>query len=261
MATKTKKAPVKGKKKTSGKAKTPPRVKVEVLATHLDGRRLTTGRPGVINTIVELLYTASEEKPITKAQVVDTLVERFPDRDVKRLKVTTGCQISYDLRTKRGLSVQHRPIGMRQWGYWLNPVDGECPMTTMQPKRWVGTKDTSTPTKSRKQRRTKQDETPSPLADSPPVPETPPEAIPETTPEVVEAPVPVKDKTRVKKQPVPKKKSRKGKKTGTVQVNGMAELDRVREERRAKQDKAMATVAETLPVGEEISEVIARLED
>lgn len=45
---------------------------------------------GVVATIVECLNKASKTKPVTKARVLEVLVERFPDRDPKGMKNTVS---------------------------------------------------------------------------------------------------------------------------------------------------------------------------
>lgn len=67
---------------------------------------------GVIATIAECLTSASERKPVTKAEVLDVLVKKFPDRPAASLKSTINHQIPSYLR-KAGFDVQKSDKG-----YW-----------------------------------------------------------------------------------------------------------------------------------------------
>lgn len=69
---------------------------------------------GVIATILECLKGASEKKPITKDEILNTLKSRFPDRDEQGMKSTLNIQVPGGLRSRKGIIVQHNSKG-----YWL----------------------------------------------------------------------------------------------------------------------------------------------
>ena len=72
-------------------------------------------RPGVIASIVECLKKATEKHPITKAKILEALVSKFPDREEESMAKTVNVQLSYHLKTYKGLSVQRNDNG-----YWLD---------------------------------------------------------------------------------------------------------------------------------------------
>lgn len=52
------------------------------------------GRVGVVDAIREMLESATPAKPVTKAQILDGLCERFPDRARDKMRTTVNVQVS-----------------------------------------------------------------------------------------------------------------------------------------------------------------------
>lgn len=78
-------------------------------------KKASKSRPGVIAAIVETLKSGSAKKPLTKADVVEVLVKKFPNRKPLALKRTVGCQLPSRLRSEKDLDVKEN-----ERGYWLN---------------------------------------------------------------------------------------------------------------------------------------------
>lgn len=72
--------------------------------------------PGVIGSIVEFLSAASEDKPITKKQIVEKLAKRFPDREAEAMAKTVNIQIPGRLKKDKSLDVRKADEG---GGYWI----------------------------------------------------------------------------------------------------------------------------------------------
>lgn len=68
-------------------------------------------RPGVIATIAEVLEGASEEKPVTKDDILKVLVKKFPDREADSMKKTINVQVPTQLRNKKDINVQKNEKG------------------------------------------------------------------------------------------------------------------------------------------------------
>lgn len=73
------------------------------------------GKPGVIASIKEFLSKASEEKPVSKKDIVKKLKERFPDRDDEAMGKTVNVQVPNRLRKDAGLDVKKN-----ESGYWID---------------------------------------------------------------------------------------------------------------------------------------------
>jgi hypothetical protein len=71
-------------------------------------------KPGVIESIIEILRQHDESNPISKPAIVQDLVIRFPDRSENSMKSTVDQQVSSKLRKERGLMVRKN-----NRGYWL----------------------------------------------------------------------------------------------------------------------------------------------
>jgi hypothetical protein len=79
--------------------------------------------PGVIESIKEFLFQASEAVPITKDEILRKLVSRFPDRPADSMMATVKQQVPHKLTVDAGFRVQKN-----KHGYWLTQtaaVDGE----------------------------------------------------------------------------------------------------------------------------------------
>ena len=75
--------------------------------------------PGVIGTIVGMLTKASEKKPVTKEQILDNLVETFPDRDRESMARTINVQIPNRIQNEKKLTVHKND--KKPAGYWAVP--------------------------------------------------------------------------------------------------------------------------------------------
>lgn len=60
-----------------------------------EGPKKATGKngKGVIGTIRAMLEKTSKKKPISKAEIVEELIEQFPDRNQKSMKNTVNVQV------------------------------------------------------------------------------------------------------------------------------------------------------------------------
>ncbi len=78
--------------------------------------------PGIWRAIVDVLRKGSEEKPVTKAQILAVLVKKFPDRDPNGMKRTIA-----GLRTKlpgeKGVPLKVTDGGK---GFWCPPAPAGC---------------------------------------------------------------------------------------------------------------------------------------
>lgn len=54
--------------------------------------------PGIIQVIIDSL-----ENPMSKEELLETLIEKFPDREADKMKKTINCQVPYRLRTDKGI--------------------------------------------------------------------------------------------------------------------------------------------------------------
>ena len=76
-------------------------------------------RAGVIETIRECLFRASESQPVTKAQILDVLVERFPERG----RDSMHCTVAQQVPNKLGVAGYH--VQKNSLGYWLESEQSE----------------------------------------------------------------------------------------------------------------------------------------
>lgn len=67
--------------------------------------------PGVIKTIAELVSNATPENPVSKAQILDELCSRFPDRQRESMEKTINVQVPNRLRKEKGLNIQKNDDG------------------------------------------------------------------------------------------------------------------------------------------------------
>ena len=110
-----KKAPV-TKKKTEDEEPVKKKVskKKPVLKKPVKTKQKAPVRVGVIATIVTCLEKATKRKPITKEEILDVLVEKFPDRESDSMKRTIGLAVPYKLKKEKGLDVQKSDKG-----FWI----------------------------------------------------------------------------------------------------------------------------------------------
>lgn len=73
--------------------------------------------PGVIDSMIRILQTASKDKPLTKKQVLDRLANKFKDRDPASMWNTTSSYIPNRIYVERGFRVDTDGDG----GYWIGP--------------------------------------------------------------------------------------------------------------------------------------------
>lgn len=78
------------------------------------GRLVAVG--GVIGTIIQCLRKATYEHPITKREILDVLVEKFPERERESMATTIDKQLPSVLK-RNGYPVQKSPRG-----FWLERV-------------------------------------------------------------------------------------------------------------------------------------------
>lgn len=79
--------------------------------------------PGVIGTIVSMLTKATEKKPVTKENILDKLVETFPDRDRESMARTINVQIPNRIQNEKKLTVHKNE--KKPAGYWATGGDSE----------------------------------------------------------------------------------------------------------------------------------------
>ena len=61
--------------------------------------------PGVIATIVECLKKAKKSSPVSKDDILEVLVERFPDRTADAMLKTINTQVPGRLKSEKGLKI------------------------------------------------------------------------------------------------------------------------------------------------------------
>lgn len=61
--------------------------------------------PGIIQTIADILATATEQKPLTKDKIHERLTKKFPDRPKDSMWTTVNLQVPNKLRTDKGINV------------------------------------------------------------------------------------------------------------------------------------------------------------
>jgi hypothetical protein len=63
------------------------------------------GGPGVIGSIVEFLQEGTEDKPLSRADILKKLVKRFPERGEDAMKKTVNVQVPNRIAKDKGLDV------------------------------------------------------------------------------------------------------------------------------------------------------------
>lgn len=76
--------------------------------------KAVTKTVGIIGSVVEFLTAATEAKPLTKDQLLEHLVKRFPDRSSDAMKKTINCQVPG--RLSREQKVQ---VCKNENGFWI----------------------------------------------------------------------------------------------------------------------------------------------
>lgn len=69
---------------------------------HANGAAFTAQRPGVLAHIENLLRAATAEAPISKADILASLVVTFADRDEQKMKTTLNMQVPSGFRIEKG---------------------------------------------------------------------------------------------------------------------------------------------------------------
>ncbi len=70
------------------------------------------GGPGITKSIIEFVKLGSKKKPISKAQILEKLVERFPGRPVKGMTITLNAQLPARLVHDRKMNLIKDGQGM-----------------------------------------------------------------------------------------------------------------------------------------------------
>jgi hypothetical protein len=119
--TKTKEATPKKEGKKPAKAKAPTsNAHAESNGSAKRPGRPKSGEPTILGRMLDLLKRASEKKPITKAQIHETLVEEFPERKPDSLKVYVASQVPTRLvKGIEGAKVESKETKEGSKGYWL----------------------------------------------------------------------------------------------------------------------------------------------
>jgi len=73
--------------------------------------------PGVIASIVEFLKAADSAHPLSKADLLKKLSERFPSRPPEAMAKTINCQVPTRLAKEKQLTVK----GSTEAGFWIEP--------------------------------------------------------------------------------------------------------------------------------------------
>lgn len=155
------KAEKKDKAKDAIGGKKPPKPKKEkkpveapVVITHGNGAAFSEDRPGVIATILNHLYLASEDSPITKAEMFEVLKKKFTDRSESSLHVTVNAQmVACRQWADRRIKLESKPVG-RGKGFWL--PKGETLEKGRERKRAEA--EETAPVKPTKEKKAKQEE-------------------------------------------------------------------------------------------------------
>lgn len=72
-------------------------------------------RVGIISEIEARLRKGTKEKPVSRAQILEHLKKKFPDRDEKGMKSTISIQVPRGLIQRKNLDVK----GDKDKGFWL----------------------------------------------------------------------------------------------------------------------------------------------
>lgn len=85
---------------------------------------------GVITTIAEILLQTS--KPLTKDDILNTLMDRFPERLSSAMETTVNCQVPARMSREKGMDIVQVDCGTNAmtgrtiWGYMVNNDSLEC---------------------------------------------------------------------------------------------------------------------------------------
>jgi len=71
---------------------------------------------GIVASILEFLWEASKEEPITKKRITAKLAERFPDRSVESMAKTVAVQVPTRVRKENGWDVRKND----EEEYWVS---------------------------------------------------------------------------------------------------------------------------------------------
>ncbi len=78
-------------------------------------------QPGIYATLLRVLQRASKAAPVTKVQLLEMMIEKFPERDADGMRATIArCVPSYFTK-KKGVTIKSNPSG----GYWMEMTGDE----------------------------------------------------------------------------------------------------------------------------------------
>ncbi len=89
-----------------------PKMRVE----HANGAAFTATRPGVLAHIENLLRRATAEAPVSKSEILASLVVAFADRDEAKMKVTLSMQVPSGFKIEKGFIISK----VEGKGYYFN---------------------------------------------------------------------------------------------------------------------------------------------
>lgn len=102
---------------------------VSTNGTHANGAVFTDKRPGVLAVLVIRLSDASEAEPVTKKQILATLVRAFPDRESAKMWATIQMQVPSGLKTEKKLILTSKEVSegdKKTKGYWIDQTATEA---------------------------------------------------------------------------------------------------------------------------------------
>lgn len=78
--------------------------------------------PGVISVIAEVVGEATEKKPVTRADILAVLTERFPSRDADAMNRTIGIQVPSRLKKEKEMDVRDNGLRGDERAYFTVPA-------------------------------------------------------------------------------------------------------------------------------------------
>lgn len=127
--------PMKGKSKLTmnltGTAKKPKAAAKPVIlkadakdtGTHIDGTVVTKKRPGCLAHMNAMLAAASEKKPVTKVEILDSLCATFPERTRGKMNTTLSMWVPAGVKQYHKIVVAFKTVerdGEEVRGYWMD---------------------------------------------------------------------------------------------------------------------------------------------
>ncbi len=65
----------------------------------------TAPKPGVVQTVVDMVQAATPDNPISKDEILAALVKQFPERKLESMKASVATLVPGDLRRVKALDV------------------------------------------------------------------------------------------------------------------------------------------------------------